>query len=55
MKTKQARQERQIKRAAAANGFSAAAAAAMVKWRAGGPASNAWLESYMAVNKVQQQ
>ena len=33
--------ESQIRRAAAANGFSSKAADAMVKWRAGGAASNA--------------
>lgn len=35
-----------IARACAANGFSEAAAAQMIRWRAGGAASNAWLERY---------
>ena len=38
--------EEAVRRAAALNGFSPKAAAAMVKWRAGGAASNVWLESY---------
>ena len=38
--------EEAIQRASALNGFSPRAAAAMVKWRAGGAASNAWLEAY---------
>lgn len=35
-----------IEKACTANGFSPAAAAQMLKWRAGGAASNAWLERY---------
>lgn len=35
-----------IGKACAANGFSPAAAVQMIKWRAGGAASNAWLERY---------
>lgn len=38
--------EREIKEAAKVNGFSDSAAKAMCKWRAGSPASNAWLDTY---------
>ena len=41
-----------IEKACAANGFSPAAAAQMLKWRAGGAASNAWLERYMEQAKA---
>jgi hypothetical protein len=37
----------QIRRAAAVNGFSPKAADALVKWCAGGAASNAWLDEYI--------
>ncbi len=38
--------EEAVRRAAAVNGFSPKVADALVKWRAGGAASNAWLEAY---------
>ena len=38
--------EEAVRRAAAVNGFSPKVADALVKWRAGGAASNVWLESY---------